>query len=219
MRIPFEIKYRDKIESGDYKVETRDGRPARIICWDMISDEPIIALVAGDPNDKTDTSEYILSCFEKGNYYTTKESENDLFIVTPEPEMSEMEISLLSWLSDDTSGEIPMGRMKQVVKARAAELLALSKSQLLQSGELLTQEHHEKLMETLSEECKKDLPRWRKADRDIDAGTIDFAVFHKNDGGDHEDWLSIEVTNRLYKDEYYLELSDLNKLPKEEDHE
>lgn len=63
----------------------------------------------------------------------------------------------------------------------------------------------------------KDLPRWKKAERDVDAGTIDFAVFHKNDGGDHEDWFSVEATNRLYKDEYYLELSDLEKLPRFKD--
>ena len=33
-KIPFDIKYRPQIESGEYKVETRDGKPVRIICWD-----------------------------------------------------------------------------------------------------------------------------------------------------------------------------------------
>lgn len=153
MRIPFDIKYRDKIESGEYKVETRDGRPARIICWDANCDAPILALVVGFPGNKTDTREYILSCFEKGNYYTTKESENDLFLVTPEPEMNEWEQAIAKYRPPTDS--------KETIQRIAAELLALAKQQLLQSGELLTQEHHEKLMETLREECKKDLPRWR----------------------------------------------------------
>lgn len=222
MRIPFDISKRPQIESGEYKVETRDGRPARIICWDVNCDAPIIALVAGNPSDKTDTREYILSCFEKGNYFHTKESENDLFIVTPEPEMSEMETSLLSWLSDDTSGEIPMERMKQVVKARAAELLDLAKRQLLQSGELLTQEHHEKLMEILNnaheeelekayknadevqyrkgrEDALKDLPRWRKC-----PGIEYYACVYNC--AKREDSL-------LYYNGHTLRLIDLEKLP------
>ena len=162
MKIPFDIKFRPQIESGEYKVETKDHHPVRIICWNKNTGglDRIVALVAGDSGQ-----EKTLHYTEEGRCIATGSNrDKDLFIITPEPEMSEMEISLLSWLSDDTSGEIPMERMKQVVKARAAELLATAKKQLLQSGELLTQEHHEKLMETLREECKKDLPRWRKCD-------------------------------------------------------
>jgi len=36
MKIPFDIKYRNKIESGEYKVETFDGYSVRIICWDAL---------------------------------------------------------------------------------------------------------------------------------------------------------------------------------------
>ena len=159
MRIPFDISKRPQIESGEYKVETKDHHFVRIICWNKNTGglDRIVALVAGDSGQ-----EKTLHYTEEGWCCATGNNrDKDLLIVTPEPEMSEMEISLLSWLSDDTCGEIPMERMKQVVKARAAELLATAKQQLLQSGELLTKEHHEKLMETLREECKKDLPRWR----------------------------------------------------------
>ena len=47
MKKEFNIKYRSEIESGLYKVETRDGRPARIVCWDKGGDDlyPVIALV------------------------------------------------------------------------------------------------------------------------------------------------------------------------------
>ncbi len=32
--LPFNIKFRDEIESGKCKVQTNDGRSVRIICWD-----------------------------------------------------------------------------------------------------------------------------------------------------------------------------------------
>jgi len=167
MRIPFDISKKPQIESGEYKVETKDHHFVRIICWNKNTGglDRIVALVAGDSGQ-----EKTLHYTEEGRCIATGSNrDKDLFIVTPESDMSEMEISLLSWLSDDTSGEIPMERMKQVVKARAAELLATAKQQLLQSGELMTQEHHEKLMETLREECKKDLPRWKKCEKPFDS--------------------------------------------------
>lgn len=155
---------------------------------------------------------------------------------TPEEEMSEMEIRLLSWLSDDTSGEIPMERMKHIVKARAAELLSLAKQQLLQSGELLTKEHHEKLMETQYNETLegvkkswhdyftpqavtdiynagrndvlKDLPRWKKA-----TGKERFNERMIVLAGDND----LYCTNYAEEGEYYLPFPILEKLPKEDE--
>lgn len=47
-KIPFSIDYRPQIESGEYKVETRDDRPVRIICWDAsYEDLPIVGLIGG----------------------------------------------------------------------------------------------------------------------------------------------------------------------------
>jgi len=205
MRIPFDISKKPQIESGEYKVETKDHHFVRIICWNKNTGglDRIVALVAGDSGQ-----EKTLHYTEEGRCIATGSNrDKDLFIVTPDPEMSEMEISLLSWLSDDTSGEIPMERMKQVVKARAAELLATAKKQLLQSGELLTQEHHEKLMETLREECKKDLPRWRKCPE------IDYYACVYN-CAKREDSL-------LYYNGHTIRLIDIEKLPgfNDEDHE
>lgn len=163
MRIPFDISKRPQIEGGEYKViyveyPSTNQYPVEILKWDSNSDAGcIIGCIRRNGKDR-------IYVFDENGEHKVSGEDDRLFIVTPEPEMSEMEISLLSWLSDDTCGEIPMERMKQVVKARAAELLDLAKQQLLQSGELMTQEHHEKLMETLREECKKDLPRWKKCD-------------------------------------------------------
>lgn len=44
-RTKFNIKYREQIEHGKYRVETGDGEPVRIICWDRAREEyPIVAL-------------------------------------------------------------------------------------------------------------------------------------------------------------------------------
>ena len=43
--VPFDLKYKDKIDSGEYLVTTRGGNPVRIVCWDKLdSDYPIIGL-------------------------------------------------------------------------------------------------------------------------------------------------------------------------------
>lgn len=33
MRVPFDISYKDGIESGKYTLETRDGRPVQMLYW------------------------------------------------------------------------------------------------------------------------------------------------------------------------------------------
>ena len=44
-KIPFDIKYRPQIESGEYKVETGDKKRVRIICWNRkVNDSPVVAL-------------------------------------------------------------------------------------------------------------------------------------------------------------------------------
>ena len=52
-RIPFDIKYRQDIEAGRYRVETRDGRAARIVCWDAkCKNYPVIAEIDGKVDDE-----------------------------------------------------------------------------------------------------------------------------------------------------------------------
>ena len=86
MKIPFDIKYRPQIESGEYKVETRDGLPARVVCWDANSYTPIVFL-ATEYDDLDDTyKEYTYSCNNFGRAFSIG-SPRDLFIVTPEEEL------------------------------------------------------------------------------------------------------------------------------------
>lgn len=177
MRIPFDIKHRDKIESGEYKVETRDGRSARIICWDVISNSPIVALLMFN-----DGTEFIGEFTREGNYWNSKmESCKDLFIVIPNPEMSEFEKAVSKYR--------PQSDTLETIQRIATELLSLARNEFnkqiendyreiihgayergkadaeqeverrIQSGELMTQEHHEILMATLNKAHEEELEK------------------------------------------------------------
>ena len=151
-KIPFDIKFKPQIESGEYKVETRDGLPVRVLCFDAEGRFPVVAMVNSFPASMYTKCGCAMNNEGHGKY--------DLFIVTPEPELSEFEIRLLDWLSDDTSGEIPMERMKEVVRNRAAELLSIACEQQKEqkSAEKLSKEEYVKRFKALCDAYEIKLP-------------------------------------------------------------
>lgn len=74
MIIPFNIKYRPQIESGEYKVRTASGKPARIVCWDFKTQlgDPILALIQ-EPKGE-DFYEYACTYREDGLYVGNNEN-------------------------------------------------------------------------------------------------------------------------------------------------
>lgn len=94
MKIPFDVKYRPQIESGEYKVQTADGRDVRIICWDKKVYGGRIDIVALVPAIATGTE-----CIQVYNPDGTLESRDPvgkfkLTIITPEPGLTEFEKAL-----------------------------------------------------------------------------------------------------------------------------
>ena len=91
-KIPFDIKYRPQIESGEYKVVTDKDEAVRIICWDRECYNPIMALVkrkkTGYDAETIISEESPIYCDIKGK---ANLRENDLFILTNEPELTEFE--------------------------------------------------------------------------------------------------------------------------------
>ena len=166
-KIPFDIKYRPQIESGEYKVETRDGRRARIICWDRIDKHyPIIALA---PNEGGEGSyEYT----NDGLYFQDGEqTEDDLFIVTPEEELSEFEMAIHRRLNLMNGEHLLATELLEETKGMAAELLALARKELALSGNIVlsVEEFEKKYVEAINKgkaEALKDLPRWKKKGED-----------------------------------------------------
>lgn len=163
MRKQFNLQ--DWLKDKSQKVETRDGRPVKIISFEMTdtNDCPIAAqfrLCAGTP---------VVYLFDKeGHYKGEGDSDYDLFLVTPEPELTDFEIRLLDWLSNDTSGEIPMERMKELSRNRAKELLSLARKQLQPEIDAEIENAYKTADEVQyrkgREEVLRDMPRWKRDD-------------------------------------------------------
>ena len=102
-RIEFDIKYRADIEAGRYKVETRDGRPARIVCWDVDMKskpsgtiKPILSL------HKEDDGELAKYHFDNGKIWLDDDDNYDLFLVPAVPET----YTVPGWVARDSSSAL-----------------------------------------------------------------------------------------------------------------
>ena len=138
-KIPFDIKFRPQIESGEYKVVDNDNHNIRIICWDKKSEKKygycIVGLVEFGPNH------------EESTYYTIdgkarlKDKHPCLFLITPEPELSDFEKAVANvcfdWQNIEPENRIMTDSVEDAIKEDAAKLLAIARKEAL-----------------------KDLPRW-----------------------------------------------------------
>lgn len=80
--VPFDLSKAKQITNGEIegKIVTRDGRNARIICWDRNNETyPIVVLVPDE-----DGIEDSLSFTENGSYYEEGETKDDLLLQLPE---------------------------------------------------------------------------------------------------------------------------------------
>ena len=99
MKKAFSILLRPEIEAGVVKVVTRDGRPVRIICWDMKKPGyPIIGLIPSQPGADNEVVCYFNhegSCDWGWNF--------DLMIEDNEPELTEFESKLAKLITKELS--------------------------------------------------------------------------------------------------------------------
>lgn len=155
MKIPFDIKYCQQIESGEYKVETRDGRVVHNI-WRV--KEPsytnnrkmeVCALIDGE--------EDVLVFFEGGRYLpTTKDTDSpfDLFIVTPEPELSEFE-KVVSEFAKEV-----MGYTFQAVAGLrncARQLMIAAREQFIKDGYVIEKKAFHDAVENISDKHRAEM--------------------------------------------------------------
>ena len=85
MKVKFDIKYRQQIESGEYKVETVDGRQVRIVCWDAHNPyrgNDIVALAASSSGE----GENILRYYSNGHLISDSANvgNKDLMVIIPD---------------------------------------------------------------------------------------------------------------------------------------
>lgn len=125
-KIPFDIKYRPQIECGEYSVVTGDDKPVRIICWNRHYDNqhPIVALAYDAKKD----IEIYINASVLGEALSSLKGDN-LFIVTPEPELTEWQRFISGCLQK--YGLLDCGAADRIAKECSVELLDLARKELV----------------------------------------------------------------------------------------
>lgn len=83
-KVKFDLKYKDDIIKGSVKVETRDGQPVRIVCWDWSEKYPILGRV---------DEEYPSPCLWKADgTFGDEACELDLFVIMEDKEPTAYEL-------------------------------------------------------------------------------------------------------------------------------
>ena len=160
MKIPFDIKYRQQIESGEYKVETRDGRVVHNIWWVKKPSYTnnrkmeVCALIDGE--------EDALVFFEGGRYLpTTKDTDSpfDLFIVTPEEELTEFEKELESFYNHhlQVCSYDNQGPVEDSLLDGASKLLALARKEFIKQGYVIEKKAFHDAVEKVAPEVMKEV--------------------------------------------------------------
>ena len=120
-KIPFDMKYRPQIESGQYKVETNAGLPVRIICWDAKNEEPTVRqpIVGLVDHGKY---EVVMSWDANGLIYNSK---SDLVIVTDWKGMDEVKKHLSDTLNSMNGEYYEQEEIEETVQEEADALLEI----------------------------------------------------------------------------------------------
>lgn len=164
MKIPFTLEA--WLKDTSQKVVDENGRPVRIICTDADGLYPIIGLV----DNKTP-----LPCGKDGRPPYIGGGGGTLFLVTPEPELSEFEKRLSDVVGYAISLSVaePKKPTCDFVKEYAAELLALAEKEIAKGHEhdvyIPEDTYYEQLAKQWEDGYDKgkakaleDLPRWKK---------------------------------------------------------
>lgn len=123
-KIPFDISYREKIESGEAELTTKDDRRVRILKWDVNSDRPIVAVIQANIPDN---GEDWVVCYSAEGTRQQGVGPTDLAILVVEEELTEFEEAvrraLLDWIdkwSSDENGFVRKEAAKLLDAARKA---------------------------------------------------------------------------------------------------
>jgi len=153
-KIPFDIKWKPQIESGEYRVETKAGCPVRIVCWDMACELPILGLVL--LNDEK-AEELAVGFTTEGTNLLGEPLYDKLFIVTPKEEMTEFEKAVGCVITDaqliprDKDGIANIHDIDEFIKKNAAELLHLAREQFIKDGYVIEKKAFHDAVENISD--------------------------------------------------------------------
>ena len=147
-RIEFSLDYYKS--HPDCKVETGRGEKVSILKTDMKGVYPILAIIEYAP----DHEYYDSFTLEGKNSKTLEDSNNDLFIVTDEPELTEFEEQVKSCMFD--SREI-CAIVDEDVKQWAEILLSLAREQLIHEGYVIEKKTFHDAVSKVEPEAMKEV--------------------------------------------------------------
>ena len=88
-KIVFNVAYRPQIESGEYKVVTRENRPVEIKIWDLKGDFPIVGVYYDEKNNR-DTAVQV-TVDGRCSIKPDDDYCDDFFIITSKSDLTEFE--------------------------------------------------------------------------------------------------------------------------------
>ena len=193
MKTAFNINFRPEIEAGKFKVVTADGRPVTIQRWDMKGNYPILACTmvkqCNWEGDESWDEERPFAYDKDGHAAGTAPADKlELFLISEDPELTESEYAVQEIFYKGRETDIDL------LKKTIGTLLKVARKQLT-----------------------AELPRWKKVKGENYAEET--RLVRKCDGSytlatDHT--LYPEDTIEGKASEYYIAITELEKLPKEE---
>lgn len=179
IKIPFNIKHRPQVESGEYRVVTREDRPVEIRIWDLKGDFPIVGVYYDTKNNR----ETAVQVTAEGRCSVTPGEEycDDFFIITSKPEITEFRKELTTMV------DYAVNHAKSGVNV--VDIFA------------------DRIFEYAKLEFEKDMPKWKKSQNFEHHKAIHQIVIRNG-------LMFASSTKEI--GEWFLDLSELEKLPKEE---
>ncbi len=183
-KIAFDIKYRPQIESGEYKVVTKDNKNVRIISWDMhtTSGDKIVALVTGQGGQFEKNRTYL----PDGRCCSSQHDSTSLFILTDSADLTEFEMQYATYRYGSQAVEMFGQEQIEAVKKEWAAILAIAR-----------------------EELQGDMPHWKHVYAGAAGSGDGRNIYLIRDGID-----SYRFSPVIVGGDDYLVLPELDKLPK-----
>ena len=188
--IPFNMQYREKIESGEYKVVTRDGRPVRIGMWDVMAPTCLVGTYKYVKDDEGDNSESFAGWDSKGKCGGQDRENLDLFVIAPEMQLSVFEEACLKeFFLLSPQDILPEFLVKNKLKEKCTAMLDAARQQI--AGEL---------------------PVWKN----IEAG-VEYPTCLTREMDENGDWNYCISSGKIYDGCQYILLAELSLRLKYED--
>jgi hypothetical protein len=198
------------LENPTRKVVTRDGRPVRILCTDAKAKDGCCIIAAIETNGEEEGYQF----FKNGKAYSSKSSIEDcadLFFADKEEELTEFEKAMQECYFPELDNSELKRFAKGILNLARKELEANYYTNVIDDRIVFKSELHATDLQTAydmgKQDALKDLPKWKRATEDKEFD--EFVLLFKD-----EKWAVL--TTVIHKGDYYIKLSDLKTLSKEE---